>query len=213
MAYKIITVGIDQLTPHPKNPNKHTSLNIQEITASIEQFGYIDPIICRKLEKDSYQILAGEGRWIALKSMGKTTAPIIVAELSEAQGLQYMIASNEIPRSSELDPAVFAQNLQEIADLDPSFNWTSIGLSDADARTLLEFNGQVTNDGSPENMEEGFDDQKKPVKPVKLSEEQREYFDSVVDKFRSIEQNDKIPEGVILVALALSWMSEVTGEK
>jgi len=87
---EVIELNIDSIVPHPKNPKKHWD---EGIVASIQDKGYIELIVV----DEKNRLLAGEGRWRALKKLGHTTIKVIRKEgLTEKQKLEYLIASNKL---------------------------------------------------------------------------------------------------------------------
>jgi len=95
----IETVPIDKIKPWEKNPRvKHA---VAAIEASIGEFGYLNPII---VQKGTYRILAGHGRYKALKAM-KTVKeiPVAVADVTDEQAAAYTIADNKLNDSSSFD--------------------------------------------------------------------------------------------------------------
>ncbi|MEO9462358.1 MAG: ParB/Srx family N-terminal domain-containing protein [Marinomonas sp.] len=77
---KIELVSIASLTPNPRNARTHTDKQISQIAASIEQFGWLVPIII----DDNNMIAAGHGRWLAakLKKLSGWDDAILADELS-----------------------------------------------------------------------------------------------------------------------------------
>ena len=200
-------VDVTSLVPHPKNPNTHSQKNLNEITASIANVGYVDPIIVRPYQ-GQYQILAGEGRFLACKRIGKTSIPVIVVELNDEQALSYMIASNEIPRSSEINPERFETVIQTLHSINEDFNWESIGLSKEEADALLNINVNVINDGDMHTApDDGIKDK---VKPLRLDLEQRTFLDYVVGVFREVTDSPKLPEAEIVISVLADWVSSIT---
>jgi ParB-like chromosome segregation protein Spo0J len=55
---KIKYLPIDQLSPNPSNPRTHTKKQIKQLARSIQQFGFVNPLIV----DSSGRILAGHGR-------------------------------------------------------------------------------------------------------------------------------------------------------
>lgn len=200
-------VDITSLVPHPENPNTHSQQNLNEITASIENVGYVDPIVVRPYG-DSYQILAGEGRFLACKKSGTTEIPVVIVELNDEQALAYMLASNEIPRSSEINPEKFENVIKTLHSINEDFNWGSIGLSNEEANALLNLNLNVINDGDmSSDPHEGINER---AKPLKLDLEQRAFLDYVVHIFREATDSPKMPETEIVMAILADWVAGVT---
>src|SRR4051812_22371459 len=72
----------DSLTPDPRNARTHPKRQIEQITASIRQFGFSNPIL---IDPEGV-IIAGHGRLLAAKAIGMAQVPTIeLAGLSAAQ--------------------------------------------------------------------------------------------------------------------------------
>ncbi len=69
---------------------------IKELSQSIKKNGLIQPIAVRKdkLEKNKYEIVAGERRWLAAQKAGLHEVPIVVLDLSDSQTLEVAIVEN-----------------------------------------------------------------------------------------------------------------------
>lgn len=84
-------VPIDSLKAHPKNPRKHSRVQVEAIAKSFEAFGYNAPILVDKI----WRIIAGHGRWEAAKLLGFTEIPVVFLDhLTEAEATAYMLADN-----------------------------------------------------------------------------------------------------------------------
>lgn len=94
----IETVPIGKLKPWEKNPRTHHA--VREIAASIETFGYANPIIA---QKGTYRILAGHGRLKALQSGGVKAVPVIVLDIDDEKAAAYTLADNKIPALAGFD--------------------------------------------------------------------------------------------------------------
>ena len=88
METKKIKIG--EIKPHPKNPKGH---EIELIAKSIEEMGYIEPIVV----DENDVILAGHGRLKALKELKKEDVEVIVKRgLTEKQKEKYLLLSNKL---------------------------------------------------------------------------------------------------------------------
>lgn len=200
-------VKLSSLEPHPNNPNTHSQTNLNEIAASINNVGYIDPVIVRPFN-GKFQILAGEGRYMACQLNGIDTIPVICVELSDEQALAYMIASNEIPRSSEINPNKFEEVIKTLNSMDPNFQWNSIGLSDQEAGALLNFNADIVNDGAPTtDIHEGI---KEKVKPLRLNLEQRAFVEYAISVYNEIAEEPAPHETEAVMHIIGDWLAGMT---
>jgi ParB-like chromosome segregation protein Spo0J len=69
---------IDKLIRWAKNPRTHSDAQISQITASIAEFGFNNPILVDT--KDG--IIAGHGRLLVARKLGLTEVPVIVWTIS-----------------------------------------------------------------------------------------------------------------------------------
>lgn len=83
-----------QLKPNKFQPrNSILSDNISSLAASIEQSGILQPIAVRECE-NGYEIIAGERRWRAAKSIGLREIPVIIREATDEQMLELALVEN-----------------------------------------------------------------------------------------------------------------------
>lgn len=95
-------VDIDLVEPNPDQPRtKFKQEDLNELASSIEQNGLLQPILVRKIG-DRYQIIAGERRWQACKSLGMEKVPIRIKEADDDQTV--ILALIENIQRSNLNP-------------------------------------------------------------------------------------------------------------
>ena len=86
---KLDEVPIEYVSPNPDQPRTNFKQEeIEELAASIEKDGVLQPILVRMVEKNSYQIIAGERRWQACKFIGMKTVPIRIKEADDDKALE-----------------------------------------------------------------------------------------------------------------------------
>lgn len=96
-------VDIDLISPNPDQPRtQFKKEEIEELASSIEKDGLLQPLLVRKMEDGTYQIIAGERRWQASKVAGLKQVPIRVKEADDNQALELALIEN-IQRS-DLNP-------------------------------------------------------------------------------------------------------------
>jgi DNA modification methylase len=105
-------VPLEDLKPHPKNPNKHPKEQIEAIAESIRRFKFSGRLI-------SWRgfVIVGNGALEAAKLAGlgpKSKVPVMDAsDLSEKEAMALMVADNEIARGSEPQDKLIASLLKE----------------------------------------------------------------------------------------------------
>ncbi|WP_394239896.1 ParB/Srx family N-terminal domain-containing protein [Vibrio astriarenae] len=149
--YEYSIKPIDQLKPNPDNPNIHDDKNIGELRASIQEWGFTNPILAD--EEDV--IIAGHGRWQAAKEEGYTLAPTITLKgLSESQKRAYIIADNSLPFGSIWDEDKLEEELEKLeAD---GFDLSLLALDNIEDLDL-DFTPPEFGDGHAKNPNEEFD--------------------------------------------------------
>src|SRR5882724_6854758 len=88
------------LVPYAGNARTHSPEQVEQIAASIREWGWTMPILID--EKDG--ILAGHGRVLAARRLGVTEVPVVVAlGWSEAQKKAYALADNKLAENAGWD--------------------------------------------------------------------------------------------------------------
>lgn len=90
---KVIKKSLAELHPPERNVRMHTDKQLKEFRRSVEMFGQIRPIVV----DEGGTILAGNGLFETLRSMGRTEADCyVVSGLTEAQKKKLMLADNRV---------------------------------------------------------------------------------------------------------------------
>jgi hypothetical protein len=100
MADRIEIWPTDKLVPYDKNPRTHSTEQVNQIAASIAEFGFLNPI----LVDTTAGIIAGHGRLQAAKQLGLAQVPVVVLNhLTDAQKRAYVIADNKLALNAGWD--------------------------------------------------------------------------------------------------------------
>ena len=103
------------LVPAARNARRHSPKHVQQIAASIRQFGFVNPILVDPRGK----VVAGHGRLAAAKQLGLEQVPTIrIDHLTEEQLRAYRIADNRLAELSSWDQELLALELQDLAELE-----------------------------------------------------------------------------------------------
>lgn len=91
---------IELIKPYGKNAKKHPKKQIEQVAASIKEFGFNQPIVVDK----NGVLIVGHGRLEAAKLLGITDVPTITVDLTEEQAKAYRLADNKLNESEwEMD--------------------------------------------------------------------------------------------------------------
>ena len=106
-------VSIDLLIPYARNSRTHDANQVDQIAASIKEFGFLNPIII----DGENGIVAGHGRVMAAKKLGVKELPCVDAShLSETQKRAYIIADNKLALNSGWDIEMLRVEFDELQE-------------------------------------------------------------------------------------------------
>jgi DNA modification methylase len=133
-SLRIRSQRIDALKPNPHNARTHSKKQIGQIAASIEEFGFNNPVLIA----DDNMIMAGHGRVEVAKLLGLDTVPTIrIDGLTPEQIRAYVLADNQLALKAGWDPEILAIELGELTRLDLDFDVTITGFEMAEIDILV----------------------------------------------------------------------------
>lgn len=87
-------LSVHEISPNQDQPRKTFDKgSIENLARSIQEHGIIQPIIVRKKEF-YYEIIAGERRWRAAKSIGIKSVPVIIKTINDLEASQIALVEN-----------------------------------------------------------------------------------------------------------------------
>lgn len=88
-------IDVSQIEANPYQPRtKFDQESLDELADSIRVQGIIQPITVRQLSEDSYQLISGERRLQASRSLGLTTIPAYIRTANDQQMLEMALIEN-----------------------------------------------------------------------------------------------------------------------
>ncbi|PJK08037.1 chromosome partitioning protein ParB [Lysobacteraceae bacterium NML120232] len=112
---KLTRLPVRQLQPGQYQPRRTMDdAKLQELAESIKAQGVVQPIVVRSIDKDKYEIVAGERRWRATQLAGLIEIPAVVRELDDRTVVAMALIEN-IQRE-DLNPLEEAEALQRLID-------------------------------------------------------------------------------------------------
>ena len=92
---EIVPMDIKELKPYAEQPFKVLLDNsMDELCASIEQYGVLSPIIVRPHSEGGYEILSGHRRMKACELLGVEEVPVVVKNLDDDTAAILLVDSN-----------------------------------------------------------------------------------------------------------------------
>ena len=88
-------IEIGKIVANPNQPRRDFNEEaLQELADSIKELGVIQPITLRKMEDDTYQIIAGERRYRASQLAGKETIPAYILKADDEDTMEMALIEN-----------------------------------------------------------------------------------------------------------------------
>ena len=123
---------VDQLKAHPQNARTHSEAQVEQIVASIREFGFVNPILIGTDDG----IIAGHARLQAARKLGMSEVPVIVlGHLTAKQRRALAIADNQLPLNAGWDEEILRLELATLQQ--EEFDLKLIGFDDAELERLL----------------------------------------------------------------------------
>lgn len=121
------------LVKYAGNPNKHPGEQINSIAASIEEFGFVFPVVVDA----AGVIVAGEAAITAAERLGYVEVPCVAIEHLTAEQVRGLrLAHHRLQLGGRLDEKVFRQEIDQLLRAGAS-HLVALALSTADVDALL----------------------------------------------------------------------------
>jgi len=124
-------VPIDSLHPDPANPRRINDEELESLTRSLRQWGFVQPVLARR--EDSV-VIGGHQRLVAARRVGLTEVPVIRLDISQEQARLLNLALNRI--SGTWDEQLLARLLADLGSL-PDLDLSLSGFGDDEISELL----------------------------------------------------------------------------
>lgn len=129
---KIEYVGIETLSLYENNSRTHSEEQIEQISKSIEEFGFTVPVLI----DEKNQVLAGHGRISAASRLELETIPTIkISGLTEKQKKAYVIADNKLALNATWNDDILQKELIDLFNDD--FDLSLLGLNENEINSFL----------------------------------------------------------------------------
>lgn len=92
---KVVKVPIGQIFPNPYQPRKSfDEAALEELSASIAQYGVLQPLLVSPTEDGRYLLIAGERRLRASRMAKLTEVPVIISDYTTQQIAEIALIEN-----------------------------------------------------------------------------------------------------------------------
>lgn len=140
---QIVYKKVNELIPYINNSRTHSEEQVNQIVASINEFGFTNPLLID--EKNN--IIAGHGRLLASKKLKMEEVPCIVLKgLTEAQKKAYIIADNKMALNAGWDEELLKIELENLKELDFDLELTGFDVDELDDIFQTEEEQEIVED-------------------------------------------------------------------
>lgn len=185
-------IAVDCLEPNQFQPRfMFQEEKIAELASTIAVHGIIQPIVVRQIADERYEIIAGERRFRAAKSLGHETVPVIVRSFTDEQTASAALIEN-IQRE-ELSPIEEAGAYQSLLHLN---NTTQQSLAEMVGKSQSFVANKLRLLKLPEEVQQAVAEKRiterhaRALLPLKKPEWQCELLHIVLDKELNVKQTE-----------------------
>ena len=103
---QVVQATIDDLRPDPANPRRISDAQLEALTKSLREYGFVQPVLARREDKT---VIGGHQRLTAARRLGYKTVPVIFLDIalfsrSELPTLDFMDLDAELRRARGAGP-------------------------------------------------------------------------------------------------------------
>ena len=94
-AQALAEISIADIKPSPFQPRRAFAAEaLDELAASIQHHGVLQPIVVRALPQGGFELIAGERRWRAAQQVGLQTIPVVQRDVSDREASAFALIEN-----------------------------------------------------------------------------------------------------------------------
>jgi ParB-like chromosome segregation protein Spo0J len=124
---------VEDLIPYVNNSRKHSDEQVAQISASIKEFGWTNPILI----DGTNSIIAGHGRLMAARKLKMDEVPTIeLGHLTDTQRKALVIADNKLALNADWDTTLLTIELDEL--LKDGFALDILGFNEQEIKTIMQ---------------------------------------------------------------------------
>jgi len=183
LHHTVLMIPTWDLKPYENNARTHSPEQVEQLTKSIKQFGFNNPI----LVQEDLTVVAGHGRLMAAKKLGLESVPVIkLRHLTQEQVKAYVLADNKLALNAGWDDEILKAELlaiQEAGEIDMD----AIGFSDDEMKAMID--GVDVDDDTEQSRSEYT---KKIDTPVYTPKGDKPEIHTLVDQSKAQELISKI---------------------
>src|SRR5262249_24779264 len=140
-SFRVEQLPITGLKPHPRNARRHSQKQLNQIAASIREFGFNSIVV---IDEQDF-ILVGHGRVEGARIAGLQTVPVLrIDHLTAEQKIAFSLADNKIALNSDWQVDQLRGLWRELVGAEINFDLEVTGFETAEIVLLVD--GQTNPD-------------------------------------------------------------------
>lgn len=152
MEHAVRTIKISDLFPNPWNTNVVSPENQNKIEESIKRFGMFKPLVVRTLDDGRLEILGGQHRWEAAKTLGIEQVEVVdLGRIDDKRAKEISLVDNS--RYGSDDGLKFSELLRELDDVEDYLPYSEADLNQIFSAAQVDFDAIGLDEESDEELE------------------------------------------------------------
>jgi len=108
-------ISVERIVPNPAQPRKSFNEgDLSALAASIQEQGVLQPLVVRRRDDDSYELIIGERRWRAAQIVGLSEVPAVILDASDRAVVEMALVENV--QRADLNPMELGHAFQVLID-------------------------------------------------------------------------------------------------
>lgn len=197
---KVVLLPLDQIRRSPNQPRRYFDPDdLQELARSIAHNGLLQPVTVRRVSESRYELIAGERRTMAFRSLGRETIPAIIEEYSHEQSAALTLIENLQRKDlNYFEEAAGIEALMQELSLNQIQVSQKLGKAQstvANKLRLLKYSQSI----QQKMLESNFSERHaRALLKLPNEDKQSEAIRAVVEKKLNVEQTEQLVESMLL---------------
>ena len=129
---QVENLSVESLAPDPANPRQIDLSEMEALTRSIQQFGFIQPVVARR---DGLAVIGGHQRLVAARRLGMKTVPVVLLDIGPERARVLGLALNRV--GGTWDEELLARLLKDLRTT-PDVDVSLSGFTEDEVKDLLK---------------------------------------------------------------------------
>ena len=110
-------VPLEQVIKSSFQPRRYfDSLQQKQLETSVATHGILEPLLVRPHKSGSYELVAGERRYLAARAVGLSHLPVVVKQLTDTEALQIALVENL--QRADLNPLEETEGILQLLSIE-----------------------------------------------------------------------------------------------